>query len=514
MSNSLCLILGDHLSESISSLRRHNIMLDTVLICEVLEEFSYVKYHKKKIAFILSAMRHFAQQLEQKGYRVKYIKLNDPDNTGVLKNEVRKYITQYQFSRIIITHPSEYYVLENIKTWSRSLNIPVEIREDDRFLCSISEFISWTKNKKQIRMEYFYRKMRKKYSILMKSNDPIDGHWNYDSKNRKPLTKGVSIPLPYRMHTIDKVTQEVILLVNQYFSSHFGDLETFYFAITRNTALEILKQFIKQRLNLFGNYQDAMVQNEPWMYHSHISCYLNCGLLLPIECIRAAEQAYHAGQASIHSVEGFIRQIVGWREYVRCIYWVNMPEYAHKNFFSSNRKLPNFYWSGNTKMNCLHQCITETKKNSYAHHIQRLMILGNFALISDVHPKYLNEWFLIVYADAYEWVELPNVSGMALFADGGYLASKPYASSGNYINKMSNYCKNCEYEVTKKNGVNACPFNYLYWNFLDRNEYKLKSNYRMSMMYKALNQMSKERRNDITEDSNKFLQNIEDENLV
>ena len=279
--------------------------------------------------------------------------------------------------------------------------------------------------------------------------------------------------------------------------------------MTRKQAQTAFKQFIEQRLASFGDYQDAMMEGEPWMYHSHISFYLNCGLLLPLECIEAAEQAYHKGTAPLNAVEGFIRQIIGWREYVRGIYWLKMPEYAEKNFFQSHRNLPNFYWTGHTKMHCLQQCVNETKRNAYAHHIQRLMVLGNFALIAGIAPSQVNEWFLIVYADAYEWVELPNVSGMILFADGGYLASKPYAAGGSYINKMSDYCKNCSYKVTQKNGPDACPFNYLYWDFLARHRDKLSSNHRIGMMYKTYDRMDKEKKEAIDQDSHKFLKSMD-----
>jgi deoxyribodipyrimidine photolyase-related protein len=245
------------------------------------------------------------------------------------------------------------------------------------------------------------------------------------------------------------------------------------------------------------------------MYHSHISFYLNCGLLLPLECVKAAETAYHQEKAPLNAVEGFIRQIIGWREYIRGIYWLKMPDYSNENFFEANRKLPDFYWTANTKMNCLRQCVLETKQNAYAHHIQRLMVLGNFALLAGIDPKEVNEWFLIVYADAYEWVELPNVSGMILFADGGYLASKPYAAGGSYINKMSDYCKSCSYKVTKKNGMDACPFNYLYWDFLDRNREKLAGNHRIGMMYKTFDRMGEEKKNTVRADSKIFLSSIE-----
>jgi deoxyribodipyrimidine photolyase-related protein len=496
--SSLRLILWDQLSESISTLKRYNSESDTILMCEVRDETTYVKHHKKKIAFLFSAMRHFAESLKQKGYEVEYITLNDPDNTGSLKDEVQRFLKKY-----IVTRPGEYRVLEDMRGWKGEFDIPVEIREDDRFLCSPQEFATWAKDRKQPRMEYFYREMRKKYDILMQGNDPIGGQWNYDAENRKPPKAGLNIPSPY-VGECDDITQDALSLAAEHFGDHFGDLEPFYFAVTRDEALQVLDQFIERRLSHFGDYQDAMVQGEPWMYHSHISFYLNCGLLLPLECVRAAERAYSEAKAPLNAVEGFIRQIIGWREYVRGIYWLKMPEYVSENFLQADRQLPDFYWTANTKMNCLRQCVSETKKNAYAHHIQRLMVLGNFALLAGIHPKFVNEWFLIVYADAYEWVELPNVSGMILFADGGYLASKPYAASGSYINKMSNYCKTCSYKVAKKNGPDACPFNYLYWDFLSRNREKLQSNHRIGMMYKNYDRMGAEKQKEIRDDSDNF----------
>ena len=326
-------------------------------------------------------------------------------------------------------------------------------------------------------------------------------------KNRKPPKEGLDIPKPYSKD-IDDITRDVMTLIAERFSNHFGDIEPFYYAVTRNQALQALNLFIKQRLGYFGDYQDAMIEGEPWMYHSQISFYLNCGLLLPLECVEAAEDAYYQGQAPLNAVEGFIRQIVGWREYIRGVYWLKMPDYASQNFLKAKRDLPDFYWTADTKMNCLAQCVSETKQNAYAHHIQRLMVLGNFALLAGIDPKQVNEWFLIVYADAYEWVELPNVSGMILFADGGYLASKPYAAGGSYINKMSNYCKNCDYKVTKKNGLDACPFNYLYWDFLARNRNKLQFNHRIAMMYKTYDRMNEERKETIAHESRQFLDNL------
>ncbi|MDC0206386.1 cryptochrome/photolyase family protein [Nitrospinae bacterium] len=505
----LRLILGDQLSHDISSLKDCNKTEDIILMCEVWNEATYVKHHKKKIAFLFSAMRHFAKELKESGYKILYTKLEDDQNIGFFKSEIARALKQQKVEHIVVTHPGEYRVLEDIKGWATNFKISVEIRTDDRFLCSPEEFALWAKGRKQLRMEYFYREMRKKYNVLMKDNEPMGGEWNYDSKNRKPPKDDLLIPEPY-CNGIDEITREVMSLVAERFPDHFGDLEPFYFAVTRQQALQTLNLFIEQRLPNFGDYQDAMIEGEPWMYHAHISFYLNCGLLLPLECVKAAEKAYQQGKAPLNAVEGFIRQIIGWREYVRGIYWLEMPEYAQKNFFGAKHNLPNFYWTADTKMNCLHQCVLETQKNAYAHHIQRLMVLGNFSLIAGIDPVQVNEWFLSVYADAYEWVELPNVSGMTLFADGGYLASKPYAAGGSYINKMSDYCKNCNYKVTKKNGEDACPFNYLYWDFLIRNRDKLESNHRIGMMYKMYDRMGDDKKQAISDDSKNFLKSIYD----
>lgn len=509
----LRLILGDQLSHSISSLKNCNQSQDIILICEVWEEATYVKHHKKKIAFLFSAMRHFAEALTKSGYTVEYTKLDDPNNAGSLRSETARAVKRHDVDHIVVTHPSEYRVLADLEQWEADLGIPVEIRSDDRFFCTPAVFSDWAKSRKQLRMEYFYRAMRKQYTILMKGDEPEGGQWNYDAENRKFPKEELHIPKPYTSNP-DSITRDVMTLVAERFSDHFGDLEPFYFAVTRDQALHVLHLFIEQRLNHFGDYQDAMLEDEPWMYHAHISFYLNCGLLLPLECINAAENAYRQGKVPLNAAEGFIRQIIGWREYVRGIYWLKMPEYATKNFFDAKRDLPDFYWTANTKMNCLRQCVSETKQNAYAHHIQRLMVLGNFALIAGLDPHQVNEWFLIVYADAYEWVELPNVSGMILFADGGYLASKPYAAGGSYINKMSDYCKNCSYKVTKKNGPDACPLNYLYWDFLARNREKLADNHRIGMMYKIYDRMNEEKQKAIYEDSVEFFKKIENGAIV
>jgi len=509
----LRLILADQLTRDIAALEGCDKQNDFILMCEVWDEATYVKHHKKKIAFLFSAMRHFAEELKESGYNVHYTKLNDEDNAGSFKGEIKRCLDAHDFDEIITTFPGEYRVLQDMIKWQSEFDIPVSILEDTRFLCTPEKFADWAEGRKSLRMEFFYREMRRDYDILMNGDKPEGGEWNYDSENRKPPKEGLDIPATYTAQT-DDITNEVIKLVAERFDTHFGDLEPFYFAVTRDQALYALDKFITERLQNFGDYQDAMVEGEPWMYHAHISFYLNCGLLTPLECVQKAEKAYKDGKAPLNAVEGFIRQVIGWREYIRGIYWLKIPDYAEENFLQATRKLPEFFWGGDTHMNCLKQCVSETKQNAYAHHIQRLMVLGNFALIAGIDPRFVNEWYLIVYADAYEWVELPNVSGMILFADGGYLASKPYAASGSYINKMSDYCKGCKYKVTVKNGPEACPFNYLYWDFFIRNEDKLSNNPRIGMGYRTLARMGEEKTKAIKADAKRFFKAIDNGEIV
>ena len=500
----LRLILGDQLSHQIASLRDINIDTDIVLMAEVSAEVTYVKHHKRKIAFLFAAMRHFAEELRRAGTNVIYRRLDDQNNGGSLESELKQVIASRKISKLVLTMPGEYRLMETMRSWQSTLDVAVELREDDRFLCSLDKFNKWADGRRQLRMDFFYRDMRQDHNVLMDGGKPVGGKWNFDSDNREPPVAGMVIPPPLQF-VPDKITNDVLALVSERCADHFGDLDDFGFAVTREQALAVLDHFVDQRLNNFGKYQDSMILDEPWIYHSHIGFYLNAGLLLPAEVISAAETAYHGGHVPLNSVEGFIRQILGWREFVRGIYWLKMPEYGDLNFFEAKRDLPEFYWSGETKMLCLAQAVDATKKYAYAHHIQRLMVLGNFALLAGLSPEQVNEWFLIVYADAYEWVELPNVSGMVLFADGGYLASKPYAAGGAYINRMSNYCKHCHYKVSQKNGVTACPFNYLYWDFLIRNRSKLKDNARLGMMYRSLDRMDASKIAAVRHDADRFL---------
>lgn len=505
MPGSLRLVLGDQLSHSIASLRGIDAEHDTVLICEVMAEATYVKHHQKKIAFLFAAMRHFAAELSAQGIRVRHVKLDDPANTGTIDGEVKRALADIPLRQLIATEPGEFRLKATMLAWQNLAGIACEIREDDRFLAAHADFANWADGKKQLRMEYFYREMRRRYGILMdKDGLPEGGAFNFDHENRKPPPKGLTSP-PRISHKKSTITREVLTLVKEKFSHHFGTLEPFHFAVTRNEALIELRNFIAELLPQFGTYQDVMVANEAYLYHSLLSSYLNAGLLLPLEICQAAEAAYREGLVPIASAEGFIRQILGWREYVRGIYWYKMPDYARMNFLNANRALPEFYWSGETEMFCLAEAVRHTREHAYSHHIQRLMITGNFALLAGIDVAAVCEWYLLVYSDAYEWVELPNTLGMALFADGGLMASKPYAASGKYIARMSNFCRHCRYNPKETTADDACPFNALYWDFLARNEHLLRTNQRLFYTYATWDKMSQESRVAIRAKAAEFL---------
>jgi deoxyribodipyrimidine photolyase-related protein len=509
----LILILGDQLNFEMNSLQNFDPKVDKVLMAEVNSEATYVKHHKKKLAFVFSAMRHFALAVKEKGWPIDYYRYDAKDNGGSLAAHVERAVQNEKPKKVVVCHPGEYRLLEEIKGWSERFDVEVEICEDNRFIAEQTFFSRWAEGKKQFRMEFFYRELRKQTSVLMEGKQPIGGKWNYDADNRDSFKTVPTIPEPSSF-PVDDITQEVLELVENKFLSHFGTLEGFHFAVDRKGALQVLHTFIEERLCNFGQYQDAMLEGDPWLYHSHIGLYLNTGLLMPLEVIQVAEQAYYDQKAPLNSVEGFIRQVLGWREYVRGFYWHFMPNLKTDNYLNAKRRLPNFYWDAKTKMNCLAQCVSDTREHAYAHHIQRLMVLGNFALLAGIHPDELNEWYLLVYADAYEWVELPNVSAMVLFSDGGNLASKPYGSSGAYINKMSNYCKNCHYSVKEKTGEQACPFNYMYWHFLHRNKSKFENNPRMAMIYRTFGKMDDAKVSQILEDGDIFLHKLENNEEV
>jgi deoxyribodipyrimidine photolyase-related protein len=347
--------------------------------------------------------------------------------------------------------------------------------------------------------------MRRATGWLMSRGKPIGGSWNFDRENRKALPKRIKLPEPPRFAP-DAETQAVLSLVEARFADHFGDLHSFEWAVTREQALAALEHFVDACLPRFGDYQDAMKSGSESLFHSVISPYLNIGLLDPREVCLAALAAFEKGAAPLPAVEGFVRQILGWREFVRGIYWLKAPDYGRSNFFEAHRALPGFFWTAETEMNCLRQTIETTQRRAYAHHIQRLMITGNFALLAGIEPAQVEEWYLIVYADAFEWVELPNTHGMALFADGGLLGSKPYAASGSYINRMSDYCAGCCYDPKVRLGDKACPFNFLYWNFLIAQRSRLARNPRMAIIYRVLDRIPAADQRKITSQANEFLE--------
>ena len=500
----LRLVLGDQLTRDVAALRDCSDG-DVVLMAEVAAETTYVRHHKQKIAFVLSAMRHFAEELRAEGISVDYIKLDAAGNTGSIEGELRRAVERHRPARVVTTSPGEWRVLSDIK--ALDLGIPVEIREDDRFFASTGRFAAWAENRKSFRMEFFYREMRRETDLLMEGDEPAGGQWNYDSDNRKRLPKAQQLPQRFGLAP-DAITLDVLELVRRNFTDHFGDLEPFEWAVTRQDALRCLEDFLVRALPNFGNYQDAMASGEPFLFHSLLSPYLNAGLLTPREVCVAAEREYIEKRAPLNAVEGFIRQILGWREYVRGVYWLKMPDYAETNALKATRPLPWFYWSGETDMHCMSEAIGQTRRTAYSHHIQRLMVTGNFALLAGIAPKEIAEWYLAVYADAYEWVELPNVQGMSQFADGGLLASKPYASSGAYIDRMSDFCKSCVYDVKVKSGPGACPFNFLYWAFLIRNAGALRANPRLAMPYRTLAGWAEDRKAAIAAEAERFLDRL------
>jgi deoxyribodipyrimidine photolyase-related protein len=497
--NTLRLILGDQLSRSISSLSDIEADSDVILMVELREETTYVHHHKQKLVLVLSAMRHFAQQLRNEGIDVDYVELGAPGNSGSFTGELRRALSRHHIDRLVVTEPGEWRVWEMMQAWSDVFNIAVEIREDNRFLCSRMEFADWAEGRKNLRLEFFYRDMRRKTGWLMTDSRPEGGKWNYDADNRKRLPKEINPP-PGRGFEPDTITRKVMDLVAQQFDNHFGDLESFSWAVTRQDAVIALQYFITQCLPHFGDYQDAMKSGDDYLFHSALSPYLNIGLLNPAETCEAILSAYRKHKAPLNAVEGFIRQILGWR---------HMPAYTEGNFLDANRPLPAFYWSGDTEMNCLREVIKASYNNAYAHHIQRLMVTGNFALLAGITPAEVEEWYLTVYADAFEWVELPNTHGMALHADGGLLGSKPYAASGAYIDRMSDYCSDCCYSPGIKLGEQACPFNYLYWRFMINNKERLASNPRMTMPYRTLSRMTEERQQQIMQQADNFLALLE-----
>ena len=504
MVNRLILVLGDQLSENLSALTEADKTKDTVVMAEVADETSYVRHHPKKIALIFAAMRKFARELVAKGWTVAYTQLDDTENTGSIVGELLRRSEQIGAASVVATEPGEWRLINAL----RAAPLNVSILPDDRFIATHQEFEAWAKGRKQLRMEYFYRDMRRKTGLLMEGDRPAGGKWNFDHDNRKPAPDEITFEGPLRFEP-DETVSEVLDLVEARFGNHFGALRPFWFATDRTQALQQLSHFVENGLARFGDFQDAMLNDNRFLYHSLVSTSLNLGLLSPYEVCAAAEQAYAQGTAPINAVEGFIRQIIGWREYMRGIYFLEGADYPARNALGHNRDLPSLYWGSETRMNCMAKSVEQTREEAYAHHIQRLMVTGNFGLIAGIDPHQLHEWYLAVYADAFEWVEAPNTVGMSQFADGGIIASKPYVSSGAYINRMSDYCKSCSYKVAQKTGEGACPFNLLYWHFLDRHRDRFSGNPRMGNMYRTWDRMDEDLRATVLAEADGFLQRME-----
>ncbi len=503
MSKKLRLILGDQLNENHSWFSETNKNILYVLM-EVKSESKYVKQHIQKLLGFFASMRSFNEWLNEKGHKTHYIKISDKNNRNSFTDNIKHLIKDKGIEHFEYQEPDEYRLDVELKNLCEELDIPSGMCSSEHFLADRMDVKNFFKDKEYL-MENFYRHMRKKYDILMDSGKPIGGKWNYDQENRKKLPKNLEIPEPYTYsHDLSNIYEDIKKAELDYFGE--ADPKNFIWPITRREGLKYLREFIDQNLENFGPYQDAMSERSWSNFHSRLSFALNLKMISPKEVIERVEDAFEdLSEENLSSVEGFIRQILGWREYMRGIYWAKMPEYENENYFGFESKLPDWYWTGETDMKCLQHSIGQSLKYAYAHHIQRLMITGNFALLIECKPDEVDAWYLGVYIDAIQWVEITNTRGMSQYADGGLLSSKPYISSANYVNKMSSYCGNCKYDHKKKYGENACPFNSLYWNFLNTQKDKLESNPRMGMVYSLLNKMDKDEKKSIFEQADKYL---------
>ena len=501
----LILIFGDQLNRDASAFDDFDPAQDAVWMAEVDYESKHVWSHKQRIAIFLSGMRHFRDALLAEDIRVEYTQLDDRKESDKFSNRLSLDLRALSPEKVIVTQPGEWRVFQGLKKVCCDEDVSLEVRDDRHFYTTGKDFEEHAKGRKSLRMEFFYRELRKRLDVLMEDGKPTGGDWNYDKENRGSFGKvGPEDPNTGLSFKPDALTREVLDLVNDRFADHPGSLDSFAWPVTPQEAQKALSNFIQKRLPVFGKYQDAMWTDEPWLYHSLISTSLNLKLLNPRDAVSAAEKAYKDGHAPLAAVEGFIRQILGWREYVRSIYWMHMPEYIDRNAMDAQEPLPDFYWTGDTDLECLKQSVGQTLEHGYAHHIQRLMVTGLYALLLGVDPKKVHEWYLAVYVDAVEWVELPNTLGMSQYGDGGLMASKPYIATGNYINKMSNYCKNCPKDPKKKTGENACPFTTLYWDYLIRHQDTLKSNHRMGLQLRNLDRLNKDDRSAIGKASNEI----------
>ena len=496
----LVIVLGDQLDHDSSAFDGFDPTQDVVWMAEVADESTHIWSAKPRTALFLAAMRHFAAELRERGLPLRYTQLDDPANTGTLATDLQRAIADLKPQGLILTAPGDWRVLQALRAAALQAGQPLELRDDTHFFATVRDFAAHAKGRKQLRLEYWYRELRQKHGVLMDGKQPAGGQWNFDADNRESFGKAgpQNVPPPFRVAP-DAVTQAVIALVHHRFAGHPGSLDSFAWPVTRTDALRALDAFIDQRLPLFGQFEDAMWSGEVWLWHSQLSAALNLKLLNPREVVAAAEAAYRNGHAPLAAVEGFVRQILGWREYVRGIYWTQMPGYLERNALEAQAPLPAWYWTGETDMACLREAIAQTLAHGYAHHIQRLMVTGLYALLLGVRPQAVHEWYLSVYVDAVEWVELPNTLGMSQYGDGGLLGSKPYVATGKYIQRMSNHCSGCRFDPAQSTGPKACPFTTLYWDFLMRHEPMLRQNPRMAMQMKNLDRLAPEAREAIAE---------------
>ena len=496
----LVVVLGDQLDAKSSALDGFEPARDAIWMAEVAGESEHVVSSKPRTAMFLAAMRHFRDAQRALGRRVEYVELEAAGNTQTLAGELTRAVDALKPARLVMTGAGEWRVARDLAAAAEKAGVPLETRPDRHFLCSPEEFAEHARGRKQLRMEFFYREMRRRHRVLLdEAGEPLGGQWNFDHDNRESFGRGGPphpVPAPRRFAP-DATTREVIKLVERRFARHPGELAAFDWPVTPEQAKAALRDFIDHRLADFGRYQDAMWVGEPWLYHSRISAAMNLKLLDPREVIAAAEEAVRSGRVPLAAGEGFIRQILGWREYVRGIYWHHMPDYLERNALGARERLPAFYWTGETRMECLRDAIGQTLRLGYAHHIQRLMVTGLYSLLLGVDPREVHAWYLGVYVDAVEWVELPNTLGMSQYADGGVMASKPYAATGKYLQRMSNACASCRFDPAKATGDDACPFTTLYWDFLLRHEKVLRANQRMSLQVKNVDRLDAQQRADI-----------------
>ena len=506
----LILLLGDQLSLNSAALAEFDPAQDAVLMIEAPSEATVVWSHKARIVMFLSAMRHFAEDVRARGWSLDYVALTD-QGQKTFAERLAEAVARHRPKALKVLEAGEYRMQSLIASACQTAGIACHWVDDTHFMCSRNEFAAWAKNKRELRMEFFYREMRKRHHVLMQGAEPVGGQWNFDQDNRSSYPKKTGpgdIPLPAAFAP-DAITSEVIAEVEQHFPDHPGTARHFFWPVTRVQALTALENFIRLRLPNFGKYQDAMWTNTPAGWHSLLSAALNLHLLDPREVIAAAEQAYRDGRAPLEAVEGFIRQILGWREFIRGVYWLDMPAMREANHYGHQRDLPRWFWTGETHMACVRDCLQQTLAYGYAHHIQRLMVTGNFALLAEVSPQQVEDWYLAIYVDAVEWVELPNTAGMALHACGPRFTSKPYVASGAYIHRQSNYCSGCRYDPAQRSGERACPFTTLYWHFIERHEKALTSNPRTALMAKNLNRLSEAERAAIRQQAARMLSQLD-----